>query len=121
MKKIILLLFAFVAIFCTAPAQTATTDSFYNESNYPQNLIQLSDEVGNDCGFILVWTEEKEVKIFYVPEDKQIIKKGSRDEKRIVKIILNAYSKNVSKQEFKIKEKVYDKKKLKCLVLEKQT
>lgn len=120
MKKIITLLFAFMAIFYSAYAQDVTNDSFYYENKYPQNLIQLFDK-DNDCGFILVWTEKETVKIFYVPEEKQVIKKGSRDEKKIIKLILDTYWHYVSKQEIKIKEKVYDKKNLKCLVLEKKT
>ncbi len=121
MKKIIFLCLIIIAVQTlkieAALAQTVTTDSFYKVSRYPQNLIELSDNRGNKCGFILVYTEGTKVSIFFIPEDGKSIKKGSKEEKKIVEIILKAYHDGISTNKMRVKEKIYRNKQLSCLVL----
>ena len=123
MKKIIPVAIALMAIFYSASAQTATTDSAYAKLvpgiEIPEKMIDLSDDSNDKFGIILIYNREKEVKIFYAPKDGQKIIKGSRDEKELVSLMLKAYWNNISKRKVKIVKKTYANKEFKCLILRK--
>jgi hypothetical protein len=110
MKKIILF-FAFLAIFYSVAAQSA--------SDIPETMVVLKDQQNCSMGFLFIHEESKKINLFPILSGQEP-SKGSRAEKNLISLILKAYSENYGKKEVKIVGKIYKEKHLRCIVLEKQ-